>query len=411
MQRIGRAARKASHFLKTASTEQKNKALFEAARLLRDNAKTILIANAHDLAAHPDLTAAQLDRLTLDAPRIEAIANSLETVAALPDPVGTTITEWRVANGLHFTRVRVPLGVIGVIYESRPNVTADAATLCLKSGNACILRPGSESFATAQAIAVLITQALHRTDLPEACVQLVPSPDRALVGELLQLEDDVDVIIPRGGKSLIARVKAESRIPVLAHLDGNNHVYVDRDADLAMACHIVLNAKMRRTGICGATETLLVDHACAATHLAALITALLEAGCEVRVEHDSLALDPRLKLATESDWSTEYLEAIIAVKIVGGVDEAITHIEHYGSHHTDAIVTDNEQTARRFLAQVDSAIVLHNASTQFADGSEFGMGAEIGIATGRLHARGPVGLEQLTTFKYIARGNGHARAG
>ena len=409
MLEIGKAARAASDVLKSVPTAQKDKALLEAARLLRLATPDILAANARDVEENPSLTEAQIDRLRLDAARVEAMASGLEKVASLPDPVGSVSAAWTVPNGLRFERVRVPLGVIGVIFESRPNVTADAAALCLKSGNACILRPGSESFASAGAIGRVLRAALLFAGLPEACVQLVPSPDRALVGELLRMEDTVDVMIPRGGKSLIARVKAESRVPVLAHLDGNNHVYVDAAADLDMAKKIALNAKMRRTGICGAAETLLVDRACAATHLKPLVTMLLDAGCEVRGDAAAAACDPRVKAATEEDWGTEYLDAIMAVKLVDGVNDAVRHIERYGSHHTDSIVTADEGAARFFLDRVDSAIVLHNASTQFADGGEFGMGAEIGIATGRLHARGPVGLEQLTTFKYVVRGAGQVR--
>lgn len=409
MKEIGRAARTASTFLKTATTQQKDEALLHAAQLLRCSIDTILEANQKDLNSGNVLSAAEQDRLRLDAPRIEAIAKGLETVAALPDPVGKQITQWTAPAGFTIERVRVPLGVIGIIYESRPNVTADAAALCLKSGNACILRPGSESFASARAIASCFTEAMQKTGLPEASIQMVSSPNRALVHELLKMDKDIDVIIPRGGKSLIALVQAESKVPVLAHLDGICHTYVDREASSEMAKEIVLNAKMRRTGICGATETLLVDQACASTHLAPLIGKLLDAGCEVRVEQESLSLDPRLTLATEEDWQTECLDATISVKLVDGVKEAIEHIERYGSHHTESIITNNHETAAFFLQQVDSAIVMHNASTQFADGGEFGMGAEIGIATGRLHARGPVGLEELTTYKNIIHGNGQIR--
>ncbi len=412
MHEIGLAARAAARQLKTAPTALKNQAIEAIAHLLRSNAAKIMAANEHDLheAAAQNLTIAQLDRLRLDPPRIEAMAEALEVIASLPDPVGETIADWKVANGLYITRVRVPLGVIGVIYESRPNVTADAAALCLKSGNACILRPGSESFHSSQVIGRFFTQGLAIAGLPAAAVQLVPTPDRAAVGELLRMQEFVDVIIPRGGKSLIAFIQEESRVPVLAHLEGNCHVYVDGSADLEMAKEIVVNAKMRRTGICGATESLLVDQACVATHLKPLVKALLSAECEVRGDAATQAVDPRVKPATETDWSTEYLAPIIAVKVVDGINEAVKHIEHYGSHHTDSIVTENATAAQTFLHEVDSAIVLHNASTQFADGGEFGMGAEIGIATGRLHARGPVGLEQLTTYKYIVYGKGQVRA-
>lgn len=413
MHDLGQAAKAAAQHLKTASTAAKNQALLAVAQALRTQQETVLAANARDIqaATQHNLTSAQLDRLRLDPARVASIAKALEIVAALPDPVGTTIADWTVPNGMKITRLRVPLGVIGVIYESRPNVTADAAALCLKSGNACILRCGSESFHSSQAIAALFAPALRAAGLPEAAVQLVPTTDRAAVGELLQLHDYVDVIIPRGGKSLIARVQAESRVPVLAHLDGNCHVYVDRAADLTMAQQIVLNGKLRRTGVCGATESLLIDTACADTHLRPLVLALLEAGCAVRGNAATQAIDPRVTAASEDDWGTEYLDAIISVKTVDGVEAAIAHIERYGSHHTDCIVTEDHTAAEQFLRGVDSAIVLHNASTQFADGGEFGMGAEIGIATGRLHARGPVGLEQLTTFKYVIHGTGQVRAG
>ncbi len=411
MQALGQAVRGAGRALKTASTDSKNKALAFAAQTLRRRMDEILGANRRDLqdAAALNLTVAQLDRLRLDPARVEAMAKAVESVAALPDPVGGITADWRVPSGLAIARVRVPLGVIGVIYESRPNVTADAAALCLKSGNACILRPGSESFRSSQAIAAAFTEGLIEAGLPAAAAQMVPTADRAAVGALLRLQDCIDVIVPRGGKSLIARVQEESRIPVLAHLDGNCHVYVDGAADLGMATRVIVNAKMRRTGICGATETLLVDQACAVTHLKPLIAALLEAGCEVRGDSMAQDADKRVKPATEDDWFTEYLDAIIAVKVVDGVAGAIAHIEHYGSHHTDSIVTNDAAAAEQFLREVDSAIVLHNASTQFADGGEFGMGAEIGIATGRLHARGPVGLEQLTTFKYVVHGHGEVR--
>ncbi|NTU77485.1 MAG: glutamate-5-semialdehyde dehydrogenase, partial [Alphaproteobacteria bacterium] len=397
VEELGVVARQAAQAMKTVLTETKNKALRETALALRAKTEEILTANQQDLqeAASHNLTLAQVDRLRLDAARVDAMAKGLEIVAELPDPVGECTAEWTVPNGLRMTRVRVPLGVIGVIYESRPNVTADAAALCLKAGNACILRPGAESFQTSRVIADVFAQTLKSVGLP-AAVQMIPTTDRAAVGALLQLQDYVDVIIPRGGKSLIARVQEESRVPVLAHLDGNCHVYIDGDANLDMAVNVTLNAKMRRTGICGAAETLLVDQRCAATHLKPLVEALLTKGCEVRGDESVQKVDPRVRPATEEDWATEYLDAIMSVKLVNGVSEAVHHIERYGSHHTDAIITEDATIAAQFQREVDSAIVLHNASTQFADGGEFGMGAEIGIATGRLHARGPVGLEQLT---------------
>ncbi|MDR3425375.1 MAG: glutamate-5-semialdehyde dehydrogenase [Alphaproteobacteria bacterium] len=408
---IGKAAKAASLVLKTATTEAKNTALKEAAILLRVHKDEILEANKEDLdkAAALNLTAAQTDRLRLDPERIEAMASALDLIATLGDPVGKCISEWTAPSGLRIARVRVPMGVIGVIYESRPNVTSDAAALCLKSGNACILRPGSESFFSSRMIAKLLQQALRTAGLPEGAVQMIPTPDREAVGALLQLDQYVDVIVPRGGKSLIARVRQESKVPVLAHLDGNCHVYVDGAANLEMAKRVVLNAKMRRTGICGAAEKMLVDQACTATHLKPLVQMLLDAGCEVRGDDPTCKTDSRVVPAQDSDWSTEYLDSIIAVKVLQGVEEAIAHIERYGSHHTDSIVTNDLLAAQKFLTTVDSAIVLHNASTQFADGGEFGMGAEIGIATGRLHARGPVGLEELTTYKNVVYGNGHIR--
>jgi glutamate-5-semialdehyde dehydrogenase len=338
------------------------------------------------------------------------MVDGIEVVGALPDPVGTVSESWTRPNGLRIERVRVPLGVVGVVYESRPNVTADAGSLCLKAGNAVILRGGSESFRSARAIHAALASGLRTAGLPADAIQLVPTRDRAAVGLMLAgLDGAIDVIVPRGGKGLVARVQAEARVPVFAHLDGNCHVYVDKAADLAMAKRIVLNAKMRRTGVCGAAETLLVDRAAAPADLAPLVTMLLDAGCEVRGDRDTQGVDGRVKPASEEDWSTEFLDAIIAAKVVDGVDGAIAHIERYGSHHTDAIVTQDQAAADKFLAQVDSAIVLHNASTQFADGGEFGFGAEIGIATGRMHARGPVGAEQLTTFKYRVLGTGQTR--
>jgi glutamate-5-semialdehyde dehydrogenase len=338
------------------------------------------------------------------------MAHGIEQIAALPDPIGTVIAEWQRPNGLRIQRVRVPLGVIGIIYESRPNVTCDAGALCLKSGNAAILRGGSESHHSSGAIHACLVDGLRAAGLPEACIQLVPTTDRAAVGYMLgAMTDSIDVIVPRGGKSLVARVQQEARVPVIGHLEGNCHVYVDRAADLNMARAIVKNAKLRRTGICGAAETLLVDEACVATHLAPIVRDLLDAGCEVRGDRSVQGVDPRVKAATEEDWYTEYLDAVIAAKVVHGVDDAIAHIARYGSAHTESIVTDDPVAAERFLARVDSAIVLHNASTQFADGGEFGMGAEIGISTDRFHARGPVGVEQLTSYKYVVRGAGQLR--
>lgn len=412
MARLGREARAAAAPLALASAKKKDAALLGAAMLIRTNVDDLLEANAKDMAAGREkgLTPALLDRLMLDEKRIEAMARGLEEVAALPDPIGTKIAEWDRPNGLHFERVRVPLGVIGIIYESRPNVTADAGALCLKSGNVAILRGGSESFHTSRVIHDCLIEALAAAGLPDAAITLVPTTDRAAVGEMLRgLDGNLDVIVPRGGRSLVERVQNEARVPVFAHLEGLCHVYVDRDADLAMAKEIVLNAKMRRTGVCGSAETLLVDESCADTHLSPLVTMLLDAGCEVRGDERTQALDARVKPATEEDWATEYLDAIIAVRVVKGVQGAMAHIARYSSHHTESIVTENAATAERFLNEVDSAIVLHNASTQFADGGEFGFGAEIGIATGKFHARGPVGVEQLTSFKYIVRGTGQIR--
>jgi glutamate-5-semialdehyde dehydrogenase len=351
-----------------------------------------------------------LDRLALDARRVEAMAAGIEQVAALPDPIGKVLARWTRPNGLTIERVSVPLGVIGIVYESRPNVTADAGALCLKSGNAAILRGGSESLRSSSVIHACLVQGLRAAGLPEAAIQLVPTSDRAAVGQMLSaMTEYLDVLVPRGGKSLVARVQREARIPVIGHLEGNCHVYVDRDADLSMARKVTLNAKMRRTGVCGAAETLLVDRAAPGDYLAALVQDLIGAGCEVRGDESVQALDARVKSATEADWSTEYLDAIIAVRVVDGVDAAIEHIGRYGSSHTEAIITERPETAQRFLTRVDSAIVLHNASTQFADGGEFGMGAEIGISTDRFHARGPVGVEQLTSYKYVVHGTGQVR--
>jgi glutamate-5-semialdehyde dehydrogenase len=412
MQQLGAAAVEAAGVLSLASTAQKDQALAAAAAAIRSQRAAILEANAQDLQAAHGLSGALLDRLRLDESRIAAMARGLEEVAALADPVGTVMASWTRPNGLRIERVRVPLGVIGIIYESRPNVTADAGALCLKSGNAVILRGGSESRRSSAAIHECLLAGLVAAGLPAACIQLVPTSDRAAVGEMLSgMSQFLDVLVPRGGKSLVARVQAEARVPVIGHLEGNCHVYVDRAADLAMARSLVLNAKLRRTGICGAAETLLVDRACVATHLGPLVADLLAAGCEVRGDETVQAVDPRVRGATEEDWYTEYLDAIIAVRVVDGLDDAIAHIARYGSAHTEAIVTADEGRAAQFLARVDSAIVLHNASTQFADGGEFGMGAEIGISTDRFHARGPVGVEQLTSYKYVVHGTGQVRPG
>jgi glutamate-5-semialdehyde dehydrogenase len=412
MTAIGRAARAAAHALSLASAETKNRALRDAAGTIRRHATDILAANARDVASATTngATGAVLDRLALDSSRVEAMASGLDAIAALPDPVGRILARIERPNGLSIERVATPLGVIGVIYESRPAVTADAGALCLKAGNAVILRGGSESFFSARCIHECLVACLIDAGLPSDAITLVPVKDRAAVGLMLAgLNGNLDVIVPRGGKSLVARVQAEARVPVFAHLEGIVQVFVDRGADLKRAEAIVFNAKLRRTGICGAAETLLVDRACARTHLAPLVKMLLDAGCAVRGDAAALAVDARVTPASEADWTTEYLDAIISVRVVEGLDEAIAHIETFGSHHTDCIVTENQATAERFLKEVDSAIVMHNASTQFADGGEFGFGAEIGIATGRMHARGPVGLEQLTSFKYRVRGNGQIR--
>jgi glutamate-5-semialdehyde dehydrogenase len=412
MQQLGAAAVAAARVLALAGSAQKNQALAAAAAAIRSQHVAILEANAQDIRSAKDLSNALLDRLRLDEGRIAAMARGLDEVAALADPVGTVLASWTRPNGLRIERVRVPLGVIGIIYESRPNVTADAGALCLKSGNAVILRGGSESLHSNAAIHECLRTGLAAAGLPAACIQLVPTSDRAAVGEMLSgMSQYLDVLVPRGGKSLVARVQAEARIPVIGHLEGNCHIYVDRAADLVMARSLVLNAKLRRTGICGAAETLLVDRACIATHLAPLIGDLLAAGCEVRGDETVQAVDARVRAATEEDWYTEYLDAIIAVRVVDDLDAAIAHIAHYGSAHTEAIVTADEARAAQFLARVDSAIVLHNASTQFADGGEFGMGAEIGISTDRFHARGPVGVEQLTSYKYVVHGTGQVRPG
>ncbi|MFL5179251.1 MAG: glutamate-5-semialdehyde dehydrogenase [Microvirga sp.] len=412
MAALGRNARAAARRLSLAGAEEKNAALRAMAAAIRAAAAAILAANADDVAAAKAAgqTPAFLDRLALDEARLEAVAAAVEGVAALPDPVGRVLATLARPNGLTIERVATPLGVIGVIFESRPNVAADAGALCLKAGNAAILRAGSDSFRSAAAIVAAMVEGLARAGLPAHAIQLVPTRDRAAVGAMLAgLDGNLDVIVPRGGKSLVARVQAEARVPVFAHLEGVCHVYVHRDAELEMAKRIVLNAKMRRTGVCGAAETLLVDRAAAGKNLKPLIEMLIEAGCEVRGDDAVQKSDARVKPASADDWDTEYLDAIIAAKVVDGVDGAIAHIQNHGSHHTDAIVSADETTAKKFLSEVDSAIVLHNASTQFADGGEFGFGAEIGIATGKLHARGPVGVEQLTSFKYRVRGAGQIR--
>ena len=412
MAEIGERARSVARVLALAPTAQKDRALAAMAAAIRARKAQILGANAEDMAEAKasGATSAFLDRLALDERRVAAMAEGLDVVRALADPVGTVTERWTRPNGMTIERVRVPIGVVGIIYESRPNVTADAASLCVKAGNAAILRGGSESYRSNQAIHAALVEGMRAASLPEAAIALVPSRDRSAVGMMLSgLDGAIDVIVPRGGKSLVARVQAEARVPVFAHLEGICHVYVDKAAKLDMAKTIVLNAKMRRTGVCGAAETLLVDRAAAPTHLKPLVTMLLDAGCEVRGDETMRAIDQRVKPASEQDWSTEYLDAIISAKVVDGVDGAIRHIERFGSHHTDSIVTEDQATAEKFLNEIDSAIVLHNASTQFADGGEFGFGAEIGIATGRFHARGPVGVEQLTSFKYRVRGAGQIR--
>jgi glutamate-5-semialdehyde dehydrogenase len=412
MSDLARRTREAARVLALTPPEQKNRALEAIERAIRTNAAAILAANAEDVAEvrAGGATSAFIDRLTLTQGRIDAMADGVATVREIKDPVGVVTERWQRPNGMTIERVRVPLGVVAVIFESRPNVAADAGVLCLKSGNAVILRGGSDSFRSCRAIHECLVKGLREAGLPESSIALVPTRDRAAVGLLLTgLNGAIDVIVPRGGKSLVARVEAEARVPVFAHLEGVNHVYVDHAANLEMAKSIVLNAKMRRPGVCGAAETLLVDRKGTPTTLKALVEMLIDAGCEVRGDDAVQRTDARVKPATDEDWDTEYEDAIIAAKLVEGVDEAIAHIHNHGSHHTDAIVTDDEATARKFLDQVDSAIVLHNASTQFADGGEFGFGAEIGIATGKFHARGPVGAEQLTSFKYRVHGTGQTR--
>ncbi|MGQ3049036.1 MAG: glutamate-5-semialdehyde dehydrogenase [Niveispirillum sp.] len=411
MDALGRRARAASAIVATAPADARNKALRVAAETLRARTADILAANAMDMdaATQKGLSGAMLDRLMLNPARVEAMAKGLEEIADRPDPLGAVLERWERPNGLRFEKVRVPLGVIAIIFESRPNVTADAGGLCLKSGNAAILRGGSESFHSGRAILAALHAGLDAACLPRDAIQAPPTTDRAAVGELLTMTRWIDVVIPRGGKSLTGRVADESRVPVIYHLDGICHVYLDKDADADKARRVTLNAKMRRTGICGAAETLLVHRDVAATLLPPILDDLIQAGCEVRGDEAVQALDARVKPAHYEDWDTEYLDAILSVKLVGGVDEAIDHIGRHGSHHTDSIVTENATTADRFLTRVDSGIVLHNASTQFADGGEFGFGAEIGISTGKLHARGPVGAEQLTSYKYVVRGDGHTR--
>ncbi|MFZ1992166.1 MAG: glutamate-5-semialdehyde dehydrogenase [Alphaproteobacteria bacterium] len=412
MMAIGARARAAASHLARATTEEKNAALSAMAACLRRSGNALLAANAEDLARAREnkLTPAMIDRLKLDEKRIEGIAQALDDICALPDPIGSEIEHWTRPNGLKISKVRVPLGVIGIIYESRPNVTADAGALCLKSGNASILRGGSEAIHSSRVIHACLVEGLRAAGLPEDSIQLVPTTDRRAVGVMLgEMTEFIDVMVPRGGKSLIARVQKEARVPVIGHLEGLCHVYVDKSADLEMAKRITVNAKMRRTGICGAAETLLVDRACAETHLKPLIKALLSAGCAVRGDAGAQAADMRVTPATEEDWRTEYLDAIISARVVDGVKGAIEHIETYGSHHTEAIIAEDARTVETFLSGIDSAILLHNASTQFADGGEFGMGAEIGISTSKIHARGPVGARELTSYKFIVRGNGQIR--
>lgn len=411
MAELGARATAAAAVLAQTSGEQRAQAVSAMAAALRAAAPAILAANAADMARAADLSSSLRDRLKLTPERLEGVAKGLDEIAALPDPLGTVLEEWRQPNGLQFQKVRVPLGVIGIIYESRPNVTADAGALCVKSGNAVILRGGSDSFASSGAILTALRAGLKQAGLPEDAVQAVPTPDRAAVGVLLTMTETLDVVIPRGGKSLIARVAAESRVPVLKHLDGNCHTYIHAAADLEKARKLVLNAKLRRTGVCGATESLLFDAETVPGLAAPILKDLLDAGCEVRGDAFLQALDARILPATEEDWGTEYLEAIVSAKVVHGVGEAVAHINRYGSHHTEAIVTEDGAAAETFLNGIDSAIVLHNASTQFADGGEFGFGAEIGISTGKLHVRGPVGAQHLTSIKYLVRGNGTVRAG
>ena len=413
MAELGRRARKAAGALAIAPTETKNAALTAMADAIEANSDAILAANRQDVARAKEngVAGSFIDRLELNAERIKAMADGIRAIAALDDPVGDVIAAWERPNGLKIERVRTPLGVIGVIYESRPNVTADAGALCLKAGNAVILRGGSDSAQSSGAIHDALAAGLKKAGLPEDAIQIVPTTDRAAVGEMLAgLSGNIDVIVPRGGKSLVARVQSEARVPVFAHLEGLCHIYVDKSADLDMARAIVVNAKMRRTGICGAAETLLIDRAAADRFAAPLIEALEAKGCLVRVDHDMIDYAKGREEASEADWTTEYLDAIIAVKLVDGISGAIAHIGKYSSHHTEAVIAEDPEVVARFFNEIDSAILLHNASTQFADGGEFGMGAEIGIATGKMHARGPVGVEQLTSFKYLVRGSGQTRA-
>ena len=411
VQSLGDAAQAAARVLASAPTDQKNAALQAAAAALRARQADILAANAKDMEAAEarNLTAALLDRLKLTEERIDGMARGLDDIAALDDPVGAVIAEWDRPNGLHIARVRVPLGVIGIIYESRPNVTADAGALCLKAGNAAILRGGSEAVHSNHAILACLQEGLTAAGLPEDAIQLVPTQDREAVGAMLRLQGVIDVIVPRGGRSLVERVQTDARVPVFAHLDGICHTYVHEGASVDEARQITLNAKMRRTGICGAAETLLIDRAVVNTHLRPIVDDLAGAGCVVRGDAEAQALDDRIVPATEEDWGTEYLDAIISVRVVDGIDQAMNHIAQYGSSHTEAIITNDQAAAERFLNEVGSAIIMHNTSTQFADGGEFGMGAEIGISTGKMHARGPVGVEQLTSFKYVVRGHGQVR--
>lgn len=411
MEELGARAKEAAQILSQAPTDAKNKALREASKSLRGNCTEILAANATDMEAaiSKGISPSFLDRLKLDESRVEAMAKGLEDIADLQDPVGHVMDQWDRPNGLDISRVRVPLGVIGIIYESRPNVTADAGALCLKSGNASILRGGSESFRSSRAIWKCLQDGLQSADLPTDAIQIIPTTDRTAVGKLLTMSDTVDVIVPRGGRNLIERVQNESRIPVFSHLEGLVHIYLDKNADVTKAADIVFNSKMRRTGVCGSLETLLIDQSIVDTHGMAVLGKLLDSGCEVRGDQNVCALDKRIISANESDWTTEYLDSILSVKIVDDITDAMKHIRTYSSSHTDCIITEDTVAAARFLNEVDSAIVLHNASTQFADGGEFGMGAEIGISTGKMHARGPVGVEQLTSFKYQVRGTGQTR--
>lgn len=409
---LGRRARAAASILAHTTTDKKNTALRAAAKAIDANRADILAANAKDIEAAKagGMSAAFLDRLLLNDARLNGIVSALETVAGLPDPVGTVIANWQRPNGLDISRVRTPLGVIGVIFESRPNVTADAGALCLKAGNAVILRGGSDSFHSSRAIHACLAQGLKAAGLPEDSIQIVPTTDRAAVGEMLKgLNGTIDVIVPRGGKGLVSRVQSEARVPVFAHLEGLVHVYVDKSADRDLAVSVITNAKMRRTGICGAAETLLVHKDVAQSHLPAIVEALMAKGCEIRGDETVRGLIAEAKAASEEDWRTEYEDAIISIRIVGDVGEAIDHIEHYSSHHTEAVIAEDPAVVERFFNEIDSAILMHNASTQFADGGEFGFGGEIGIATGKMHARGPVGVEQLTSFKYLVRGTGQTR--